>query len=245
VVSLGAVFVNRYFGVAVLGNYRAAFDLGSKIWFFSNGLGLIIFPKFSQLLAAGEKRESLYKKMSLWIEKSWTGYLIISLLAALCAPWLLPLVKLGDTQIVTFFKLLIVGLCLNAHTTVSYEYLLADNRYGAVACLSVAVLFILCLTYFPLVKFAGPYAIGWAWIVSQSLYAFAADALVIRTGIVSGSRLSLMIFVKVFMFTMTGVCLFAGLCLISVHIFYPAALMLAAGLFILLKDFKELRLFLS
>ena len=120
--------------------------------------------------------------MGLWLEKSWTGYLIISLLAVLCAPWLLPLIKLGDTQIITFFKLLIVGLCLNAHTNVSYEYLLADNRYGAAAGLSVAVLFILCLSYFPLVEITGPYAIGWAWIVSQSLYAFVADALVIRTG---------------------------------------------------------------
>ena len=43
---------------------------------------------------------------------------------------------------------------------------------------------------------------------------------------------------------MTAFCLFAGLDLLPVHIFYPAVLVLAAGLFILLKDIKELRLFL-
>ena len=244
VVSLGAVLVNRYFGVAVLGNYRAAFDLGSKIWFFSNSIGLIVFPKFSQLLSIRKERESLYKKMSLWLEKSWAGYLLISLLAIIFASWLLPLVKLGDTQIVTFFKLLIVGLCLNAHTNISYEYLLADSRYGAVACLSLAVLIILCLSYFPLIEIAGPYAIGWAWIASQSVYAFAADELVMRNGSVTAGSRTKQLFLKVFMFSMTGACLFAGLSLLSVHIFYPAVLVLAAGLFILLKDIKELRLFL-
>jgi len=245
VVSLGAVLVNRYFGVAVLGNYRAAFDLSSKIWFFSNGLGLIVFPKFSQILSNKTERESLYIKMNLWLEKSWTGYLLIGLLAILCAAWLLPIMKLGDPQIVTFFKLLIVGFCLNAHTNVSYEYLLADNRYGAAALLSLAVLIIICLSYFLLVKIAGPFAIGWAWILSQSAYAFAADALVIRYGAVSGNKRSIQVFVRILMFFMVFVCLFAGLDLWPVNIFYLAPIVIIVGLVILLKNFRELRLFFS
>ncbi|HIJ57044.1 MAG TPA: hypothetical protein HPQ03_13105 [Deltaproteobacteria bacterium] len=244
VLSFGAILVNRHFGVAVLGNYRAAFDLASRIWFFSNSIGVIVFPKFSQLLSIRNERESLYKKMSLWIEKSWAGYLLISLLAIICASWLLPLIKLGNPQIVSFFKLLIVGLCLNAHTNISYEYLLADSRYGTVALLSLAVLIILSLSYFPLVEIAGPYAIGWAWIVSQSVYAFAADELVLRNDSAASSRTK-QLFLKVLVFFMTFLCLFPGLGLWPINIYYLAPLALIVGGFILLRDIRELRLFFN
>ena len=243
IVSLGAVFVNRHFGIAILGNYRAAFDLASKIWFFSNGLGLIVFPKFSQLLSIKRERESLYKKMNLWLEKSWTGYLLIGLLAVMCASWLLPLINLDDTQIVIYFKLLIFGLCLNAHTTVSYEYLLADNRYGKVALLSLCVLIILWLSYFSMVDIAGPYAIGWAWIASQTVYAFTADALVIRNESELWRRQSKPLFLKVLIFAMTGVCLFAELDSWPLTRVFLAPIVFIVGAFILLKDFRELKLF--
>jgi O-antigen/teichoic acid export membrane protein len=243
IVSIGAVFVNRHFGVAVLGNYRAAFDLASKIWFFSNGLGLIVFPKFSQLLSIKKERESLYIKMNLWLEKSWTGYLLISILGIMCASWLLPQINLGNTQIVTFFKLLIFGLCLNAHTNVSYEYLLADSRYGKVALLSLSVLIILWLSYFSLVDIAGPYAIGWAWIASQTIYALAADTLVIFNGSTLWRQQIKPLSLKVLIFTIACVCLFSGLGACPVTMVFLAPMALIVGVFILLKDFKELKLF--
>ena len=245
ILSFGAILVNRHFGVAVLGNYRAAFDLANRIWFFSNSIGVIVFPKFSQLLSIRNERESLFKKMSLWVEKSWAGYLLISLLAIICASWLLPLIKLENPQIVSFFKLLIVGLSLNAHTSISYEYLLADSRYGTAAFLSLAVLIILCLSYFPLIEIAGPYAIGWAWIVSQSVYAFAADELVMRNGSTAAGSRTKPLFLKVLIFLMTFLCLFPGLGLWPISIYYFAPQALIVGGFILLRNIRELKLFLN
>lgn len=243
IVSIGAVFVNRHFGIAVLGNYRVAFDLVSKVWFFSNGIGLVVFPKFSHMLSSKTEREQLYKIIRIWLKKSWTGYLLISIIAILCAQWLLPLFKLEDKQIILFFKLLIVGLCLNAHTNVSYEYLLADNRYGMVAFLSLAVLAIMCSGYMLLVDIAGPYAIGWAWIISQSIYGIVVDELVLKNELTTLISRCRELFVKIIVLVMTMLCLFAELYLGPIHIFYIAPIALIAGSYILMKDIKEFRLF--
>ncbi len=244
-ISLGAVFVNRHFGVAVLGNYRAAFDLASKIWFFSNGLGLIVFPKFSQLLSNPAARDALYKKMRLWLEKSWTGYLIISLLAVLSASWLLPKINLGNPQIITYFKLLIFGFCLNAHTNVSYEYLLADNRYRNAAVMMLAVLVTLIISYFAMLGSVGADAIGWAWIVSQSVYAFTADTLVMETPSGLASENGKTLCIKILVFTLTGLCLLAGLGIWPVHMLIPAPAALIIGGWVLFKDMDELKLFFN
>ncbi len=243
IVSIGAILVNRHFGVATMGNYRAAFDLSSKVWFFSNGIGLVVFPKFSQILSDRTERESLYRKMSLWLEKSFTGYLLIASLAIVCASWLLPLMQLGDEQIILYFKLLIFGICLNAHTNVSYEYLLADNRYGTVALLSSGVLFIIIFSYFLLIGIAGPYAIGWAWIISQTVFAFTTDELIVKKKFIFGKNWWVKIVIKIGIFSLTLLCLFVevGLSSIQIHIIAPVVFVTCIGL--LLKDIKELKLF--
>ncbi len=243
VVSIGAILVNRHFGIATMGNYRAAFDLASKIWFFSNGIGLVVFPKFSQILSDKTERESLYLKMGLWLEKSFTGYLLIACLAVLCASWILPLIQLGDAQIVLYFKLLIFGICLNAHTNVTYEYLLADNRYGTVAFLSSGVLFIIVFSYFLLIGIAGPFAIGWAWIISQTLFAFTADELIVRKKFIFSKNWWIKIIIKVGVFLLTLLYLFVEVGLSSIQIFVIAPVVFFTCIGLLLKDLKELKLF--
>ena len=243
IASLGAILVNRYFGIAVLGNYRAAFDLASKVWFFSNGIGLVVFPKFSQILSAQGQRESLNQKVRIWLEKSFAGYLMISILAVLCASWGLTLMGLGEKQIVYFFILLIVGVCLNAHSNVSYEYLLADNRYRVVAFLSLGILVSILLSYFLLVDLTGPYAIGWAWLISQAISAFVVDELVVHNRDIPCKNRFKMLFIKSVLLLAALIYMCTGLGLLPISHLYLAPVVLLLCALVLIKDFKELKLF--
>jgi O-antigen/teichoic acid export membrane protein len=181
VVAIGSILVNKHFGIRVLGNYRAAFDLGGKVWFLSNGIGMLLFPKFSQVLADDSGRRQISRDIYKLLMTSWTAYLLIGVFGILSAKYFLPLIKLDSEQIVFFFIILFVGICINAHSNVAYEFLLADGRYGTVAKLSVTSLTLLWVAFELLKSILGPYSIAWAWIISQSVYAILADELLIAT----------------------------------------------------------------
>ena len=245
IVAIGSVLINRSFGVAVLGNYRAAFDLGSKVWFFSNGIGVLVFPRFSKILSDNSERLNLLKKMVRWLEQSWIIYMLFSLLAILLGRFILNMVKLGDEQIVLFFMILIVGICLNAHSNVSYEFLLADRRYKTVALLVSCALVLMILSFKFLSSIAGPYAIAWAWIISQSLYALIADEIAVHNNLPSPGTNVLVILVKFAILFMTLFCLFAGLNFYPINIHIIAPVVFISGLYVVLRDTKVLKLSLK
>ena len=245
IVAIGSVLINRSFGVAVLGNYRAAFDLGSKVWFFSNGIGLLVFPRFSKILSNKSERLCLLKKMYRLLEQSWILYVLLSLLAILVAPSILNMMKLGDEQIVLFFMILIVGICLNAHSNVSYEFLLADRRYKTVAFLVSCALILMYLSFKFLSPIAGPYAVAWAWIISQAMYALIADELVVYNNLSSYGSNIVTIIVKLFILMMTLICLFAGLHFFSVNIHIVSPIVFITGLYAVLRDTKNIKEFFN
>jgi O-antigen/teichoic acid export membrane protein len=181
VVAIGSILINRDFGIRVLGNYRAAFDLGGKIWFLSNGIGMLVFPKFSKILADKDDKKKITEDIYNLLMTSWTGYLLISVIGILSAKYILPLMNLDSQQIIFFFIILFVGICINAHSNVAYEFLLADGRYETVAKLSIISLSMLWILYELLKNMIGPYAIAWSWIISQSVYAIIADELLVAT----------------------------------------------------------------
>ena len=80
------------------------------------------------------------------------------------------------------------------------------------------------------------------FVFTATAFAFAADSLVIGQGAGSGGKRRRQIFVRVFMFLSVFVCLFAGLDLWPINIFYLAPPVFIAGVLILLKDFRDLRL---
>ncbi|MFZ5571247.1 MAG: lipopolysaccharide biosynthesis protein [Thermodesulfobacteriota bacterium] len=241
VVSIGTLLLNRHFGIAVLGHYRAAFDLSSKVWFFSNGLGLVVFPKFSQMLADVEERKKLVRKMMLWLEKSLIGYLCLAIMAIAAAPGFLPLIHLGHEQIVRFFMLLILGVCLNAHTNIAYEYMLADNRYGTVAILSASLLIVMVASYLVLMNSSGPDAIAWAWIISQGIYVLAADELVVRGKDDSMVRHWKQPAVKLVMILVAAGFVAMGIRSAVLTMAMTAPFLLLLGYWMIVKDWQELR----
>jgi O-antigen/teichoic acid export membrane protein len=193
----------------VLGNYRAAFDLSSRIWFLSNGIGLLLFPKFSKILANESDGKRLAISVYEILKTSWAVYMLISLAGILLAKYLLPLIGMDSEQVWLFFIILFAGMCMNAHSNLSYEFLLAQGRYETVMKLSFICLVLLWGTFY-LLKTFGPHSIAWAWVVSQAIYAILSDELLIAMSRNKENAVKNMFFlIKLFMFAMTMVCLFA------------------------------------
>lgn len=177
VVSIGSIMINRYFGLSGLGMYRAAFDLANKIWFLSNGIGLVMFPRFVKLLAEKSHRERLFSRILWLLNASWVSYSLIAVAGMLAAARALNLVGLTQTQTIELFILLLLGVSWNAHANLSYEFLQAAGRFKQAAALSAISLVSMIFCFYLLLDQTGILAIGWAWIISQAIYAVMADAL--------------------------------------------------------------------
>lgn len=179
-VSLGAILVNGAFGVRALGVYRAVFDLASKVWFFSNAIGMVIFPRFVRLLASPEKRVRLRALLPSVLETSWLGYAALAVATAVVGPLVLARVGMGGLEYTALFVLVAAGMCFNAHSTLAIEFLQATGAYRRViglAALSLAVL----ASVFLLLRTSTPaLAVGWAWLASQVAYSLRSDRAVER-----------------------------------------------------------------
>ncbi len=172
--SLGAVLANAFFGLGGLGIYRAAFDLTSRLWMISNGVGLVIFPRFAHLLSARDRSEPLLNRIGGILDVSWAGYLVVCTLGVWAAPIVLPLLGL-QPEAVQLFMLLLLGTSINAHGTLSYHFLLAAKKYLQ-ATLAVGFgIVALAATFAALYVHLGILALGWGWIVSQFAYAVTVD----------------------------------------------------------------------
>lgn len=179
VVAIGSVLVNRRLGLNGLGIYRSAFDLANKIWFLSNGIGLVIFPRFAKILSDEIHRKRLSSRILWMLNISWIGYSLLSVLGIISASRILSIIGLTQPLTLELFILLLLGVSWNAHTTLSYEFLQASARFRLVANISVISLLAIVSSYYLLESRTGLLAIGWAWVISQAVSAFIADGLVI------------------------------------------------------------------
>jgi O-antigen/teichoic acid export membrane protein len=185
-VGLGSVLANAFCGLNGLGLYRAAFDLTSRLWLISNGLGLVVFPRFSRLLATKNRSEPALTRISGILDLSWTGYIAICTIGVWLAPYILPIIGI-PSEAVQLFMLLLLGTGMNAHGTLSYEFLLAGGKYnGAILIVTFATI-VLAVTCTLLHGQFGLLTLGWAWIISQFTYAITVD---IGAGILAGDSLA-------------------------------------------------------
>jgi len=177
IIAMGSFLVNRHFGLSGLGIYRAVFDLVNKIWFISNGLALVLFPKFTKMLTSAASRRKLYPIVVATLCLSWAGYCLLSVAGGLGASVITGLLGLKQPEMPSMFALLLLGISINAHTSLSYEFLQAAGRYRLVALLSLVTLVCMYVSFAVLLPSCGLYAISWAWIISQLIYCLLADAM--------------------------------------------------------------------
>jgi O-antigen/teichoic acid export membrane protein len=191
VVALGSLLVNAAFGLRALGVYRAVFDLAGKLWFFSNVVGFVVFPRFVRMLSLPEERDRLRRLIPELLGLSWVFYGSISVVCAVFGPWALGFLQLPGADYSRLFALVTAGVAFNAHTGVAYEFMQASGRYDRVVRLAAASLSIMLVAFFIAREWTGILAIGWAWLASQALTAVAADGMVLTTLSALSERLAI------------------------------------------------------
>lgn len=181
VVAVPAVLVNWFFGIRPLGVYRATFDLVNRIWFFSNTIALVLFPKFVRMLAGTRERLALQGILPRLLSLSWIAYGALAIAGALVGPTALRAIGLGGAEYAALFVALIGALSFNAHGTTAYVFHLAAGRPLRAALLGLIALILLLGTFFAArAAGAGLFAIAWGWAASQLVYAFAVDLTALR-----------------------------------------------------------------
>lgn len=173
-VAAGSVLVNWYFGLAALGIYRSAFDLVSKVWFFSNTAGTVLYPRFIQLLRRPESSARLARVLPGVQSASWIAYCVLASIGILAVPLILAVTRLGSTQPL-LFALLVVGVLWNAHAALSIEVLQAGGQFRAVGEAAMVSFVVMTVVFLVLARRFPAYAIGWAWLVSQFLSSAFVD----------------------------------------------------------------------
>lgn len=220
VISIGSVLVNGIYGLEVLGLYRSSFDIATKVWFFSNGIGLVVFPRFVQTLKDQITRHLLFNQFSLILKASWAGYALLYGLGIILSPYILNLIGLHSPLVQSLFIVLLLGVCINAHANLSYEFLQATGRYWAVAWLGLVALIIMVISFYGLNENVGIMAIGWAWVGSQLIFAIFADSLTLYEIRTSKRKQVLVFFSKTGIFLTILISTLGGLGYLSVVVKY-------------------------
>ena len=208
VMSAGSYLINRFFGLEGLGTYRAAFDLAGKVAFISNGVSLVVFPRFAALLARRTPRSPLTISAGPALNVSWAVYNCLGGVGVILAPIILPRIAIRATNAVDSFSLLIVGLSLNCHVLLSNEIIQASGRYRLNMIVSGTALVLICGTFFASLNAAGPLAIGIAWIVASFGAAVVADTAILRLLSIETHQILLSAGVKITILLAAGCVLF-------------------------------------
>jgi len=174
----GSVLVNAAFGLQAVGIYRAAYDMGGKIAFVSNGVTLVVFPKAAQYFGRGSLKGS-GPVLGPLLRASTLLYSAFAAAMVLAAPQLLPAMGLSNPATVKLFLLLAVALSLNAHSLIGNELIQAAGRYGRSIWFSGSALATLLILFAALSRAAGLMTIGWAWLGAAVLSAIVTDALLL------------------------------------------------------------------
>lgn len=118
IISLPAIAIGRSMGIEGLGVFRSIFDLASRIWFISNGLGLIVFPLFAKLKSRVDER--LLVKLAIANGLSLLCYVILLSMIVISVDLILGYLDLTENYILAVV-IIFMGMFLNAHSNIMYE----------------------------------------------------------------------------------------------------------------------------
>jgi len=158
-----SLIISKLFGVEGLGLYRSTFDVLSKIWFFSNGLGLVIFPYFVGN-TTGNKH---YKKYTFF---SWIFYTLVYIGFLFLFPLLNEYLLNGsikNEEGMFLYLFVLVSVLLVAQGNLSFEFLQAKGKYKYLMRITIItnvaflVFFLLIYNHFPYV-----FSVAICWMIS-------------------------------------------------------------------------------
>ncbi|MFD1929265.1 oligosaccharide flippase family protein [Sporosarcina siberiensis] len=174
VLAVGTYLVNKNFTITEVGIYKSSFDMAAKVWFLSNGLGMVIFPRFAALLLDRKNIKVLIRKLMLFIRISLFAYTLFFVIAVLLVPYISNILLIKDLYL---FYLLLYGVCLNAHTNLSYEFLQASSKLKVIILINFIILLLIIGSFYLLIDLYGIYSIAISWVISQFVYSLIMDYL--------------------------------------------------------------------
>ncbi|QDQ01310.1 hypothetical protein FOH38_13040 [Lysinibacillus fusiformis] len=177
ILALGTFLVNKNFTMREVGIYKSVFDLATKVWFFSNSLGMVVFPRFSAMLKNEKEKVYLLNKIPFYNKVSWLMYNFLFMGVFYILPYLPNFLMIQDMNL---FFILLYGVCVNAHANLSYEFLQAASRLKEVIYTSCTAILLMVTVFYLCLNDYGFYAIGVAWIVSQFINSFVMDYLILK-----------------------------------------------------------------
>lgn len=202
VLAVGTYLVNKNFTLVELGIYKAAFDMSTKVWFLSNGLGLVIFPRFAALIIDKDNKTKLLGKLMFYIQVSFIAYNLFFLIAVLILPYISSVLLIRD---LILFSLLLFGVCLNAHSNLSYEFLQASSKLKEVIVINLVSLLIIIVGFHLLVGTFNLRAIAISWVISQFVYGISMDFMTLKDAGIKKASISILI--NLFVFISVGIML--------------------------------------
>ncbi len=150
-----SLIISKLFGVEGLGFFRSTYDLLSKIWFFSNGLGLVVFPYFAGS-SVGVKK---YKRYTL---VSWIFYTFIFISFVLLFPIINEFLlnnSLNKNEDMLLFLFMLISILLLAQGNLSFEFLQAKGNYKYLMLITAITNFTFLILIFPVSKII-PYTLS-------------------------------------------------------------------------------------
>ncbi|WP_415813562.1 hypothetical protein, partial [Mesobacillus thioparans] len=157
------LIISKVFGLQELGIFRSTFDFLSKIWFFSNGLGMVVFPYFASSGSGVNKNKK-------YISISWMFYSVIFMISIALFPIINTYILndiLSSEGDLLLYLFLLVGVLLLAQGNLSYEYLQAQGSYKSIMTTSFFTnIVFLVLTYLLYMFFPNLYIVVLSWMIS-------------------------------------------------------------------------------
>ncbi|MFO0467606.1 MAG: lipopolysaccharide biosynthesis protein [bacterium] len=177
VISMGTFLVGWRSGLAGVGAFRAVFDVVSKVWFFSSGIGVVLFPTLAGAVSSPSRRAEVAGLLPPLLSLSFAAYAMLAAAGSVATPVAVSLLRFEFPEARAVFALLLGGIVFTAHANVSYELLQSLGAYRRVAVLNAATLVLYVATTWVLPVASPTVAVASAWWLAQLAAAHAADAL--------------------------------------------------------------------
>jgi|GEM_PF-3569371 len=158
-----SVIISMLFGLQGLGVYRSTYDFLSKIWFFSNGLGMVAFSYFASNPLGINKNKK-------FISISWIFYTLLYIALILIYPWVNKYVLNGiltSKEDILLYVFMLITVLLIAQGNLSYEYLQAKGKYKFLMIVSIVTnISFIILTIITYNFSSNPSTVILSWMIS-------------------------------------------------------------------------------
>lgn len=169
-ITIPAIVAGRVLGVEGLGIFRSMFDLASRVWFLSNGLGLILFPLFAKLKSRIDAR--ILRSLAFVNSLSLLGYLALIVLGTIFSDALVTFLRLDNKFSVTIVVVMI-GMFINAHSNAMYELM---QSFGKPMFIVIsASIGLLPYLSFSISNTASIDSVALVWAISQIVFLIVLD----------------------------------------------------------------------